>query len=141
LSHAPLTLEESGVAQFRLGAQRWPFWQPWRDLINAGALLALGSDWTVVPFDPLTHLHVALNRKKLSPESSDQHLTLEECLIGYTRDAAYVEFKENEKGQVKEGYLADLVLFSDDLFQVKSEDILSARVVLTIFDGRIVHET
>jgi len=141
LSHAPLTLEESGVAQFRLGAQRWPFWQPWRDLKNAGAMLSLGSDWTVAPFDPLTHLHVALNRKKLSPESSDQRLTLEECLIGYTRDAAYVEFKENEKGQVKEGYLADLVLFSDDLFQVKSEDILSARVVLTIFDGRIVHET
>jgi predicted amidohydrolase YtcJ len=140
LSHAPTTLEESGVAQFRLGAQRWQFWQPWRDLKNAGALLSLGSDWTVVPFDPMTHIYVALNREKLSPDSRDQRLTLEECLIGYTRDAAYVEFKEYEKGQVKEGYLADLVLFSHDLFQVKSEDIMGAKVVMTIFDGRIVYE-
>lgn len=140
LSHAPLSLEESGVAQFRLGAKRWRYWQPWRDLKNAGAQLAFGSDWTVVPYDPLTHIHVALNRQKLSPESTDQRLTLEECLLGYTRDAAYVEFMEHEKGQVKEGYLADLVLFSHDLFQVKSDDIVSAKPVLTIFDGRIVFE-
>jgi len=100
----------------------------------------MGSDWTVVPFDPMTHIYVALNREKLSPESSDQRLTLEECLIGYTRDAAFVEFKENEKGQIKEGYLADMVLFSHDLFQVKSEDILAAKPVMTLFDGRIVYE-
>jgi predicted amidohydrolase YtcJ len=41
---------------------------------------------------------------------------LEELIIGYTRDAAYAEFMENEKGQIKEGYLADMVLFSHDLF-------------------------
>jgi predicted amidohydrolase YtcJ len=140
LSHAPMRLAESGVAQFRLGAQRWQFWQPWRDLKNAGAMLSLGSDWTVVPYDPMTHIYVALNREEFSPNARDQRLTLEECLIGYTRDAAYVEFKENEKGQVKEGYLADLVLFSHDLFQVKSEEILSTKPTVTIFDGRIVFE-
>ena len=140
LSHAPMRLEESGVAQFRLGPQRWPHWQPWRDLKDAGAHMCFGSDWTVVPFDPLTHIYVALNREKLSPDSRDQRLTLEECILGYTRDAAYVEFKEHEKGQIKAGYLADLVLFSHDLFQVKSEDILSAKAMMTIFDGRIVYE-
>jgi predicted amidohydrolase YtcJ len=133
-------LEHSGVAQFRLGAQRWQFWQPWRDLKNAGAMLSLGSDWTVVPYDPMTHIYVALNREVLSPDSRDQRLTLEECLMGYTRDAAYVEFMENEKGQVKEGYVADLVLFSHDLFQVKSEEIMSAKPVMTVFDGKIVYE-
>ena len=140
LSHAPFNLENSGVAKIRLGENRWRYWQPWRDLKNAGARFALGSDWTVVPFDPLTHIHVALNRKRLSPDSTDQRLTLEECLLGYTRDAAFAEFKENEKGQIKEGFLADLVLFSHDLFQVQSEDILSTKVTMTIFDGRIVYE-
>jgi predicted amidohydrolase YtcJ len=140
LSHAPLNLAEAGVAQYRLGENRWRYWQPWRDLKNAGAMMSFGSDWTVVPFDPMTHLHVALNREKLSPESTDQRLTLEECILGYTRDAAYTEFMENEKGKVKEGYLADLVLFSHDLFEVKSEEILSAKVVMTIMDGRIVFE-
>ena len=140
LSHAPLNLEESGVAQFRLGEKRWQYWQAWRDLKNAGAHLSLGSDWTVVSFDPMTHIHVALNRERLSPASTDQRLSLEECLIGYTRDAAYVEFKENEKGKIKAGYLADLVLFSHDLFEVKPEEIMSAKVVMTMIDGRIVFE-
>ena len=75
-----------------------------------------------------------------SPEIPNQNLTLEECIIGYTRDAAYVEFKENEKGQIKEGYLADLVLFSHDLFEVKPEEIMSAKAVMTMIDGRIVFE-
>ena len=140
LSHAPLNLEESGVAQHRLGEKRWQYWQPWRDLKNAGAHLSFGSDWTVVPFDPMTHIFVALNRERLSPDCPDQRLTLEECILGYTRDAAYAEFKENEKGQIKEGYLADLVLFSHDLFALDPQDIMNAKPVLTMIDGRIVFE-
>jgi hypothetical protein len=101
---------------------------------------AVEPDWTVVPFDPLTHIFVALNRRKLSPESTDQRLTLTECIIGYTRDAAYVEFKEKEKGQIKSGYLADLVLFSHDLFALNPEEIRTAKVVMTLIAGRIVYE-
>ena len=139
-SHAPLSLEDDAVWTKRTGPQRWPISFPWRDLKNAGAHLSLGSDWTVAPFDPMINIYVALNRKKLEAENPDQRLTLEECIIGYTRDAAYVEFKEHEKGQIKEGYLADLVLFSHDLFKVSSEDIRSVKPVLTMIDGRIVFE-
>jgi predicted amidohydrolase YtcJ len=67
-------------------------------------------------------------------------LTLEECILGYTRDAAYAEFQENQKGQIKEGYLADMVLFSHDLFELKPEEIRTARPVITMVDGKIVHE-
>jgi predicted amidohydrolase YtcJ len=140
LSHAPLNLAESGIAQFRLGEKRWQYWQPWRDLKNTGATLSLGSDWTVVSFDPMTHLHVGLNREKLSPTGTDQRLSLEECIIGYTRDAAYTEFQEHQKGQIKAGYLADLVLFSHDLFELKPEEIMIAKPVLTMLDGKIMFE-
>ena len=139
-SHAPFSLEEDMVWTKRTGPQRWPLSFPWRSLKNAGAHLSLGSDWTVAPFDPLINIYVALNRKKYAPTDPDQRLTLEECIIGYTRDAAYTEFMEKEKGQIKEGYLADLVLFSDDLFEVKPEDMMTAKAVLTMMDGRIVHE-
>jgi predicted amidohydrolase YtcJ len=47
---------------------------------------------------------------------------------------------ENQKGQVREGYLADLVLFSHDLFEVPPEDIRTAKAVMTMVDGRIVFE-
>ena len=139
-SHAPFSLEDDMVWTKRTGPQRWHLSFPWRDLKNAGAHLSLGSDWTVAPFDPMINMYVALNRRKLADENPDQRLTLEECIIGYTRDAAYVEFMENEKGQIKEGYLADIVVFSHDLFEVKPEDIMTAKAVLTMFDGRIVHE-
>jgi len=140
-SHAPFSLEDDLVWTARTGPQRWHLAFTWRDLKNAGAHLSLGSDWTVAPFDPLYNIHFALNRKKLADDNPDQRLTLEECILGYTRDAAYVEFKENEKGQVKEGFLADLVLFSHDLFALKSEDIRSAKPVLTMVDGRVVYDS
>jgi predicted amidohydrolase YtcJ len=138
-SHAPFSVEEDKVWTGRTGPERWPHSFAWRALKNAGAHLSLGSDWTVAPFDPMFNIYVALNRTPLG-DSPDQRLTLEECILGYTRDAAYVEFKEHEKGQIKEGYLADLVLFSHDLFEVKPEEIRTAKPVLTLFDGQIVFE-
>ncbi len=139
-SHAPFSREQDPIWTSRTGPQRWHLAFPWRSLKDAGAHLALGSDWTVAPFDPMFNMHVALNREKYAPDNPDQRLTLEECILGYTRDAAYVEFKEGDKGQVKEGYLADLVLFSHDLFSLKPEEIRSAKPALTMVDGRIVFE-
>jgi predicted amidohydrolase YtcJ len=139
-SHAPFSISEGDVWPTRVGQERWKKSFAWRDIINAGAHLTLGSDWTVAPFDPMINMHVALNRELWSPDDPDQRLTLEECILGYTRDAAYAEFKENEKGRIKENYLADLVLFSHDLFALPSEDIMTARAVLTIVDGKVVFE-
>jgi predicted amidohydrolase YtcJ len=139
-SHAPFCLEEDVVWTKRTGPQRWPYSFAWRSLKDAGATLSLGSDWTVAPFDPMINIHVALNRRKYAESDPDQRLTLEECILGYTRDAAYTEFKEDEKGQVREGYLADLVLFSHDLFKVPPEEITTAKPILTMVDGRIVFE-
>lgn len=139
-SHAPLSREDDLVWTGRSGPQRWPFAFPWRSLKDAGATLVLGSDWNVAPFDPMVNIHVALNRRKYDESNPDQRLTLEECIIGYTRDAAYTEFMEDQKGQVRGGYLADLVLFSHDLFELKPEEITAARVVMTMMDGRVVFD-
>ncbi|HSG45046.1 MAG TPA: amidohydrolase [Anaerolineales bacterium] len=137
-SHAPMNLQDDEVWTSRVGKERWGIAFPWRSLKKAGAHLSLGSDWTVAPFDPMINFNYGLNRKKCQESDPDQRLTLEELIIGYTRDAAYVEFKENEKGQIKEGYLADMVLFSHDLFTLKPEEIMIAKPVMTIIDGRIV---
>jgi hypothetical protein len=139
-SHAPFSIDEGDVWPARVGEERWKYSFAWRDIKNAGAIMSFGSDWTVAPFDPMLNMHVAMNREKWSPDAPDQRLTLEECILGYTRDAAYAEFKENEKGQIKAGYLADMVLFSHDLFALKSEDIMTAKAVMTIVDGKVVFE-
>jgi hypothetical protein len=139
--HSPLALGDGDVWPDRVGKQRWGKSFAWRDVKNAGAHLALGSDWTVATYDPMHHMHAALNRQKWDANDPDQRLTLEEVILGYTRDAAYAEFKENEKGQVREGFLADLVLFSQDLFELKSENILNARATMTLVNGKVVFET
>ena len=139
-SHAPFSISEGDVWPARVGKQRWHLSFAWRDILNAGNQIAYGSDWPVAPFDVMLNLHVGLNRELWNESNPRQNLTLEELLIGYTRDAAYAEFMENEKGQIKEGYLADLVLFSHDLFALDPKDIMEAKPVLTVVNGKIVFE-
>ncbi len=140
-SHAPFSVNEGDVWLQRTGSQRWGRSFAWRDILNSGAHLILGSDWTVAPFNPMINMHVAMNREKWSPNDPDQTLTLEEVILGYTRNAAYGEFKENEKGKIKEGYLADLVLFTHDLFALPKQDIMTAKAALTMVNGKVVFET
>lgn len=139
-SHAPFSIAEGDVWPARVGKDRWPLSFAWRTMKDAGYDIAFGSDWPVAPYNPMINLHVGMNRQKWSPTDPDQTLTLEECIIGYTRDAAYAEFKEHEKGQLKEGYLADLVLFTHDIFALNREDILTAKPAMTMVDGKIVFE-
>jgi predicted amidohydrolase YtcJ len=138
--HAPLSANENDVWLARTGSQRWERSFAWRDIKNAGAKLSLGSDWTVASFNPMLGIHAALNRQKWQPSYPDQRLTLEEILVGYTRDAAYAEFQENQKGQLKEGFLADMVLLSADLFETPAEEIGDVKPMLTMVNGKIVYE-
>jgi predicted amidohydrolase YtcJ len=139
-SHEPFNLEEHDTWPARVGRERWPLSFAWREIKNAGNDIAFGSDWPVAPYDPIISLYVGMNRQKFDPVNPDQRLTLEELILGYTRDAAYAEFKENEKGQVKDNYLADLVLFSHDLFSLPPEKMKDAKVLMTVVDGKIVFE-
>jgi len=139
-SHAPFSISEGDVWPSRVGKQRWHLSFAWRDVLNAGNQIAFGSDWPVAPFDPMINLHVGLNREAWAEGVPSHNLTLEELIIGYTRNAAYAEFMENEKGQIKEGFLADLVLFSHDLFALDPKEIMTAKPVMTMVNGKVVFE-
>jgi predicted amidohydrolase YtcJ len=138
--HCPLSSDEADVWLWRVGTQRWPLSFAWRGLKDAGATLVFGSDWTVAPYNPMLGIHAALNRQKWANENPDQRLTLEETLVAYTRDAAYAEFQENQKGQLKPGYLADLVLLSADIFQTPPEEIKNISPLLTMVNGKVTYE-
>lgn len=138
--HAPMSSEDADVWLSRTGEQRWPVSFAWRDINNAGASMAFGSDWTVAPYNPMLGLFAALNRKPYALDHPDQRLYLEELLIGYTRDAAYAEFQENIKGQLKEGYLADMVLLSEDIFEIPPEELKDVKPLFTMMDGKMVYE-
>jgi predicted amidohydrolase YtcJ len=138
--HSPLAANDGDVWPTRAGRARWPQSFAWRDLRNAGARLAFGSDWQVVTYDPLLGVYAALNRQPWQPGDPDQRQTLAETLASYTRDAAYAEFMENEKGQLKPGLLADMVLLSGDLESTPAAEVMNLKPVLTMVDGRVVYE-
>ena len=139
--HSPLSAKDGDVWSSRPGRDRWADSFAWETLRQAGAHLAYGSDWPVVPMDPLLGLYAGRNRKLWADGLPDQRQSLENLIAGYTRDAAYAEFQEHEKGMLRTGLLADLVLLDQDLFAVADDALPAVKPSLTMCDGRIVHRT
>lgn len=133
-------------AEERIGHERSKGAYAWKRILESGGKIAFGTDWPVEPLDPMRGLYSAVTRQSIGtgePEGGwfpDQRLSLAEAIRLYTLDAAYGEFKENEKGSITPGKLADMIILSDDLFSIPPEQILSTRVEVTVFDGRIVYE-
>jgi len=137
--HAPMIHKKPDVWPTRAGRERWHRSFAWRTLLDAGAMLALGSDWSVASFSPSLGLDDALNRQPWGDEPTIR-MTLEEAIAGYTINAAYTEFQEDVKGQIKVDMLADLVLLSENIFEMDTADIANVHPLVTISDGRVVYE-
>jgi len=137
--HAPPSGTADDVWLARAGPARWGVSFAWQTLRAAGARLVFGSDWPVVSQDPLRGLHALLTRQPYAPGLPDQRQGLADALFGYTHDAAYAEFQEGAKGQLRPGNLADLVLLSEDIFSLPPEALLEVQPVLTVCDGEIVY--
>ena len=139
-AHSPMEVDSVDPWPARVGPRRYRRSFAWKTLRDAGARLAFGSDWTVASMNPMTGIHAALNRTPWQDGDPNQNQTLEDTLLGYTIDAAYAEHMEKEKGVLKEGYLADVVMLSEDIFQTPKDEILRVKAVLTICDGEITYE-
>ena len=138
--HSPMQVDENDIWPMRVGRERWPLSFAWQTLREAGAKLIFGSDWPVVTQNPLLGVANAVNRQPWEAGMPQQRQTLADTLIAYTRDAAYGEFQEHQKGQIRDGYLADLVVLPQDLFAIPSDEIANLKPVLTMVNGRVVYE-
>ena len=132
-------------AEKRIGPQRIKGTYAFRSLLDAGAVLAFGSDWTVAPLNPLLGIHAAVTRRTLDGKNPagwvpEQKITVEEAVRAYTFGSAYAEFMDSEKGTITPGQLADIVILSQDIFKIDPVEIEKAKVRTTIMDGRVVYE-
>ena len=134
--HCPATVDTGDVWPQRPGPGRWRYSFAWQTLRAAGARHAYGSDWPVAPMDPFLGFWYGLARQPWQAGDPVQRLRLEELIDGYTRAAAYAEFQEHEKGMVRPGMLADLVLLDADLFATPEGEIGQVKPLLTMVDGR-----
>jgi predicted amidohydrolase YtcJ len=130
-------------AQARIGAQRLRGAYAWRRFIDAGAALALGSDFPVERPAPLPGIYAAITRQDAAgtPPGGwlpEQRMTLTEALDGFTRGAAFAGHAEGDIGTLDVGRRADFIVLSMDPHQVRGRALLAIKVKSTWVDGRKV---
>lgn len=119
----------------RIGADRWAGGFPARALKESGARVVYSTDWPVVPLAPMLTVKTSVCRKPWAEGLKSEALDLHETLEAYTRAGAWVEFREAEKGMLRPGMQADLVMLDGDIEAVAPDAIESIAPVLTICDG------
>jgi predicted amidohydrolase YtcJ len=138
--HAPPSTDVGDVWLERVGERRWPLSFAWTDIRKAGARLVFGSDWPVVTQNPFLGIHNTLNRQPWADGMPHHHQNLADTLLSYTKEAAYAEFQEHVKGQLKVGYLADMLLLSEDIFTIPPESMQEVHPLMTMMGGKITYE-
>jgi hypothetical protein len=136
-------IDDGRWAEKRIGPERIKTTYAFRSLLDQGAILAFGSDWTVAPISPILGIYGAVTRRTLDGKNPagwvpEEKITVEEALRAYTVGNAYGVFAEDRRGKLVPGYLADLVLLDRDLTRIPPEEIEQAQVKATVVGGRVV---
>lgn len=118
---------------------------PFRSLLEAGARLAGGSDWSVSTPNVMAEIEVAT--KRVSPEDrtaepflADEALDLASALGAFTTGSAWVNHLDDVTGSIEVGKLADLALLDRDILGPGMGPIGDTRVLLTLVEGAAVYE-
>ena len=127
----------------RLGPDRLDGAYAWRSLIDAGAIIAGGSDAPVERGDPRVEFFAAVARRGLNGYSDEnwrpeEAVTRAEALKMFTVWPAFTSFQEDSLGTIEPGKRADFTVFSRDIMTIPEDDILTVETVMTIIDGDIV---
>ncbi len=126
-----------------LGPQRARWIYPFRSLAQAGAELALSSDWGVSTLNPFAIIETAVTRQppggQVPTFLPQERLDRWQAVLGYTRGAARALWCEAEASSLAPGRAADLIVLDRDIFACPATEIGRTRVLLTLAAGRVVH--
>jgi predicted amidohydrolase YtcJ len=137
--HADLHIVESRVGK-DLASSSYAF----KTMENLGIHVSYGSDAPVENFNVFEGIHCAVNRQDLTGLPLEgfypkERVDVSTAIDNYTLEGAYASFEEHKKGRLKPGYLADLVVLSDDIFTIPSDEIKDIRVLKTMVNGVFVY--
>ena len=117
----------------------------WKSIADGGGHLAFGSDWPVVTLSPWEGIQTAVTRQTAegTPAAGfvpEQRLTVAQAVDGYTLGAAFAGRREKTEGSLEVGKLADLIIISQNIFDINPHKIGATKVVTTIAGGRVVYQ-
>lgn len=137
-----LTLDNNEKIR-RCGKARCRWEWPHRSLLDAGAILAFGTDYPIVSFDPFENIYAAVTRKddarKPTGINPEEKISLAETLICYTINGAYVYDMESELGTLETGKLADIIVIDRNMFDISEEEIPDCKIQYTFFNGKEIY--
>jgi predicted amidohydrolase YtcJ len=118
----------------------------WKSIADAGGRYAFGSDWPVVTLNPWYGLQTAVTRqtREGKPEAGfdpEQRLTVAQAIEGYTLGAAFAGRREKTEGSLEKGKLADLIIVSQNVFEIDPHKISETKVRTTIVGGQVVYKS
>jgi hypothetical protein len=128
----------------RLGNERSKWLYPIGTIQRTGARIGFGSDWYVTSVNPLDGIEAAVTRLEPNgltniPLGNNEEITLSQAIENYTINSAYVNFLDEKVGSIEVGKQADLVILDRNLFAIPTSEINEAKVVATLFEGRLVY--
>jgi predicted amidohydrolase YtcJ len=138
-------IDDGRWAERRIGHDRASRTYAFRTFMDHGVRLALGTDWSVAPLNPMLTLYAAVTRATLDGKNPngwfpEQKLTVKEAIEAYTLGSSYAEFQEDQKGSITSGKLADMVLLSDDPLSVDPVKIRDIKVLKTWVGGKVTYD-
>jgi hypothetical protein len=126
-----------------LGLKRADEEYPMESFFKAGVTVTSSSDYTVtIPCDPLQAIQIGMTRSRpgLTEPGAvlwpGERASLEQMISSFTISGAYANFLENMTGTIEPGKSADLVILDKNLFDLPADKIGTAKVILTLFEGR-----
>ena len=127
------------------GADRASRAWAWKSIGNSGGHLAFGSDWPVVTLNPWKGVQTAVTRQTVEgkPDAGfvpEQRLTVAETVRGYTLGAAYAGRREKTEGSIESGKFADLIIVSQNIFEIDPRRLAETKVLTTLVGGRVVYQ-
>jgi hypothetical protein len=106
-----------------------------KSIVDAGVVLASGSDCPIEDPHPILGLHALVTRNSFIPEES---ISIEDALKTYTINGAYAAFEEDIKGSIEVGKFADLVILDKNPLDTPKDEIKEIQVTETIIRGKTV---
>ena len=136
-------LTDMNWAAARLGPERAPLSYAWKSFLDHGVTLAFGTDYPVESVNPFRGLYAAVTRQNESGTQTYQaqeKISLNDAIYAYTQASAFAEFREQEKGRLEPGFLADFVVLDRDPTKISPQELLHTKVLRTVVGGETVFE-
>jgi predicted amidohydrolase YtcJ len=140
----PVHLQTDWQTADRVWGDRARLAYAFRSLLANGAQLVFGSDAPVAPVNPMLGLYAAVARRDGNGRPAhgwypQEQITMAEAIAAYTMGPAIVAGKQAVQGSITPGKWADLIVLSQNLFEIASDAIPDTKVDVTVFAREVVY--